>query len=53
LPVSQNAIEEVYVSLLASYKRMKGSAAALKTIIRMMRDIFDLRTEEEMEQALK
>ncbi len=49
-PVSANDIEEAYVSLLLSYKRMKGNISALDKIIRAMQATFDLPTEEEIDR---
>ncbi len=49
-PVSANDIEEAYVSLLLSYKRMKGNVSALDKIIRAMQSTFDLPTEEEIDR---
>jgi hypothetical protein len=48
-PVSANDIEEAYVSLLLSYKRMKGNVSALDKIIRAMQATFGLPTEEEID----
>ncbi len=47
-PVSPNSIEEAYMGLLLSYKRMKGSLSALERIITTMQTAFDLPAEEEM-----
>jgi ADP-dependent phosphofructokinase/glucokinase len=49
-PVSANEIEEAYVSLVLSYKRMKGNVSALDKIIRAMQATFDLPTEEEIDR---
>ncbi len=49
-PVSANDIEEAYVSLLLSYKRMKGNVSALDKIIHAMQSTFDLPTEDEIDR---
>jgi hypothetical protein len=50
-PISANRVEEAYLSLLLSYRRMKGSVAALERVVRTMRDTFDLPDEQEIEQG--
>ncbi len=47
-PVSPNGIEEAYMSLLLSCKRMKGNLSALERIIETMQTAFDLPTGAEM-----
>ncbi len=48
-PVSANKIEEAYLGLLLSYKRMKGSLLALERILRAMQTTFELPSAEEVE----
>lgn len=50
-PISANRIEEAYVSLLLSCKRMEGSLSALERIVQTMRETFDLPGEKEIEEA--
>ncbi len=47
-PVSPNKIEEAYLGLLLSLKRMKGSLSALERILKTMQGTFDLPSEEEI-----
>jgi hypothetical protein len=49
-PISLNAIEEIYLGLLVDYKRMRGSVSALESVLAEMQNLFDLPTEEEVEQ---
>ncbi len=49
-PISANSLEETYINLLLSYKRMKGNVSALERVIRTMQSDFDLPSEEEMAQ---
>jgi hypothetical protein len=46
-PLSLNAIEEAYMSLLLSYKRMKGNVSALGGVLKAMQTSFGLAPEEE------
>ena len=47
---SLNAVEEVYLGLLLDYKRMRGSAEALETVLTEMQNLFALPSEKEVEQ---
>jgi hypothetical protein len=49
-PLSANRIEETYVSLLLSEKRMRGNLSAMERIIRAMQATFDLPDEAQIEQ---
>jgi hypothetical protein len=48
--VSANAIEEAYMGLLVSHRRMKGNLSALERIIQSMQATFDLPTEKDLER---
>jgi hypothetical protein len=48
-PVSGNKIQETYLSLLLSWKRMRGSVTALERIINAMQTTFGLPTPEDIE----
>ncbi len=49
--VSANNVEEAYVSLLLSLKRMKGNVAAMERIIKAMQASFDLPEEAEIDHG--
>jgi len=49
-PISLNAIEEIYIGFLLDYKRMRGSAEALGTVLTEMQNLFELPSEKELEQ---
>jgi hypothetical protein len=46
---SLNAIEDVYLGLLLDYRRIRGSAGALETVLTEMQHLFDLPSEKEVE----
>ena len=46
-PLSLNAVEEAYVGLLLSYKRMKGNVSALGDVLHLMQTSFGLAPKEE------
>jgi len=50
-PLSVNRVEETYVSLLLSERRMKGNLSAMEKIIKAMQATFDLPDETEIEQG--
>ena len=50
-PLSANRVEETYVSLLLSERRMKGNLSAMEKIIKAMQATFDLPDETEIEQG--
>jgi hypothetical protein len=49
--IPANSIEEAYVGLLLSYKRMKGNLSALERILKTMQETFELPREEELERG--
>ncbi len=49
-PISINAIEELYLNLLFDYKRMEGTATALQTALTEMQNLFELPSEEKLEE---
>jgi hypothetical protein len=50
-PTSLNTLEEIYLGLLLDYKRIKGGAAALETVLTEMQQLFDLPSEKDVEQS--
>ncbi len=50
-PASLNRVEEVYLGLMLDYKRIKGSASALETALTEMQHLFDLPSEQDVEQS--
>ena len=50
-PLSANRVEETYVSLLLSERRMRGNLSAMEKIIKAMQATFDLPDETEIEQG--
>ncbi len=48
--VSPNDVEEAYISLLLSYKRMKGNLCGLERIIRAMQAAFQFPSEEDIDR---
>ncbi len=50
-PGALNRLEELYLGLLLDRMRIKGSAAALETALTEMQHLFDLPSEEDVEQS--